>query len=157
MNYSRPTPIQRHSVPLASAGEDLMCCAQTGSGKTCAFLLPVVSAMTRSTGRGTNGWGGEVGDPASPACVVLAPTRELALQIELEAQKLTHVPVGDDVPVDTVCVYGGAKARGQREYLQLCVSASPSTLTRIIETIQQEADREGSDFGRGCGSSDGHG
>ncbi|EJK62236.1 hypothetical protein THAOC_17160 [Thalassiosira oceanica] len=143
MNYTSPTPIQRHSVPLASAGEDLMCCAQTGSGKTCAFLLPVVSSMTRSAGRwGGGGWGGEVGDPASPSCVVLAPTRELALQIELEAQKLTHVPDREDVPVDTVCVYGGAKARGQLQQLAvasrrpsaaLLVVATPGRLTDFVE------------------------
>lgn len=147
MNYDQPTPIQRYSVPLASAGEDLMCCAQTGSGKTCAFLLPVISAMTRSAdrwggGNGAGEWGGEVGDPASPACVVLAPTRELALQIELEAQKLTYVPDGNNVPVDTVCVYGGAKARGQLEQLAvasrrpgatLLVVATPGRLTDFVE------------------------
>ena len=49
MGYDTPTPIQAHSVPLAFDGNDLMCCAQTGSGKTCAFLLPVASSECNHT------------------------------------------------------------------------------------------------------------
>ena len=45
MHYERPTPIQRHAVPLALAGCDLMCCAQTGSGKTAAFMLPLCASL----------------------------------------------------------------------------------------------------------------
>jgi Rad3-related DNA helicase len=82
MHYQRPTPIQRHAVPLAMHGCDLMCCAQTGSGKTAAFLLPVVAKLLSG--------GCAKGNGASPRCVVLAPTRELASQIELEAEKLCY-------------------------------------------------------------------
>jgi hypothetical protein len=45
MGYSRPTPVQQHAIPLAFDGRDVMCCAETGSGKTCAFLLPAVCAL----------------------------------------------------------------------------------------------------------------
>ena len=82
--YSKPTPIQAHCVPLAlNLGNDLMSCAQTGSGKTCAFLLPVIAHLGAPEG----------GDPdslaARPSVVVMAPTRELAIQIHHEARRLT--------------------------------------------------------------------
>jgi ATP-dependent RNA helicase DDX3X len=101
----------------------------TGSGKTCAFLLPVCAALASSNN--SNGKNNKNGNnqqsfhPASPRCVVLAPTRELASQIELEAQKLTY-----GMPsVTTVVVYGGATARPQ---LQALATASVSTTTALI-------------------------
>ena len=104
MNYRKPTPIQQHAVPLALAGSDLMCCAQTGSGKTAAFLVPIVAALAADARGSTVGTRGA----ARPRAVVMAPTRELAIQIELEAQKLTNRS-----PLRTVAVYGGADQRGQ--------------------------------------------
>jgi hypothetical protein len=86
MRYATPTPIQRHSIPVALDGKDLMCCAQTGSGKTCAFLLPVCAAIAKNKPSHVNGKGEKQG--VSPRCIVLAPTRVLAIQIEIEAQKL---------------------------------------------------------------------
>ena len=50
MRYTSPTPIQNYAIPVALAGRDLMCCAQTGSGKTCAFLLPVVMQLQAASG-----------------------------------------------------------------------------------------------------------
>ncbi|KAL3909566.1 MAG: hypothetical protein SGARI_002544 [Bacillariaceae sp.] len=130
MNYQHPTPIQRHALPHAMVGEDLMCCAQTGSGKTCAFLLPVCAALAAAApddGRvrlGGNEQKTAVQSAAKPRCVVLAPTRELASQIELEAQKLTH-----KIPNMTpVCVYGGANPRSQlRELAYASSSGSGSS------------------------------
>ena len=144
MNYTHPTPIQRHAIPLGLNGEDLMCCAQTGSGKTCAFLLPIVAALTSpspmdmDTSNDDNGSNtkGRL-QPAKPLCVVLAPTRELASQIELEAQKLTHMLS----TVQPVCVYGGASARSQlrdlawasSSNLSLIVVATPGRLTDFVD------------------------
>ena len=141
MRYSAPTPIQKHTVPLALSGLDIMACAQTGSGKTTAFLLPLIAsvagggtasspsgqAQSRNTriGQGlrlSRGDEAELrakGTPAMPSALVLAPTRELAIQIELECAKLTF-----DAPAPpsgaahwSSCAYGGATARPQLEAL----------------------------------------
>jgi ATP-dependent RNA helicase DDX3X len=129
MRYATPTPIQRHSIPIALDGNDLMCCAQTGSGKTCAFLLPVCAALAKSKPKHDND-GGQQG--ASPRCVVLAPTRELAIQIEVEAQKLCH-----QIPsVQPVAIYGGASQRKQIRNLAFgsdIVVATPGRLTDFVD------------------------
>ncbi|CAK0862273.1 unnamed protein product [Prorocentrum cordatum] len=85
--YKRPTPIQRYAIPVGLSGRDAMCCAQTGSGKTCAFLVPILSCIDPS--QATGAIGVEVGEAAAPKAVVLAPTRELCSQIFLEARKLS--------------------------------------------------------------------
>jgi superfamily II DNA/RNA helicase len=124
MNYAQTTPIQSYAVPLGLGGHDLMCCAQTGSGKTAAFLIPIVAQLASSK-RGL--WTMEV----KPSAVVMAPTRELASQIHLEAQKLCH---GSNLRA--VCVYGGAKARPQlSELARGCdvLVATPGRLTDFVE------------------------
>lgn len=128
MHYERPTPIQKHAVPYALDGRDLMCCAQTGSGKTFAFLFPVAAALGGATGKQP---ATVIGQPASPRCVVLAPTRELALQISLEAEKVTF-----DSPLRSVVVYGGADQKKQvRDLAFGCdiVVATPGRLNDFIE------------------------
>ena len=128
MHYATPTPIQQHAVPLALAGSDLMCCAQTGSGKTAAFLIPVCTALSGETaGKSTVG----VPGAARPRAVVMAPTRELASQIELEAQKLTNRSV-----LRPVAVYGGADQRAQAKALALgcdVIVATPGRLNDFVE------------------------
>jgi ATP-dependent RNA helicase DDX3X len=81
--YESPTPVQRYAMPIAMAGRDLMACAQTGSGKTAAFCLPVVSGLLAAAAEG--GYGrrdkGSFERRAKPRALVLAPTRELAAQV----------------------------------------------------------------------------
>lgn len=105
MKYDKPTPIQKYAIPLGLAGFDLMCCAQTGSGKTCAFLMPIVSHMFNNKPQTLKPlqWGA-----AKPGCVVLAPTRELASQISVEAEKLCNRS-----GLMAVVVYGGANQAKQ--------------------------------------------
>merc|ERR1712200_46987 len=80
--YKKPTPVQKNGIPIIMAGRDLMACAQTGSGKTAAFLLPIFTKIIE--GRLWNEPGNSV---QNPACLILAPTRELAMQIHSEARK----------------------------------------------------------------------
>lgn len=77
--YVKPTPVQRHAIPIAMAGRDLMACAQTGSGKTAAFCFPIISGvltkcLSRSQSPG-DGW------TVFPSALILSPTRELASQV----------------------------------------------------------------------------
>ena len=128
MNYRTPTPIQQHAVPLALAGCDLMCCAQTGSGKTAAFLVPIVSALTADARGSTVGSRGA----ARPRAVVMAPTRELASQIELEAQKLTNRSA-----LRPVAVYGGADQRAQARALALGCDVVVATPGRLLDFVSR--------------------
>jgi ATP-dependent RNA helicase DDX3X len=98
--YETPTPIQKWSIPIAQAGRDLMACAQTGSGKTAAFLLPILANLLSK----------ELPIPAGgfkrgkyyPSGLVLAPTRELVVQILQEAEKFTY-----RTSIVPVAIYGG--------------------------------------------------
>ena len=98
--FERPSPIQAQSLPVSMAGRDLIGVAQTGSGKTLGFLVPLFSKIAALRGSG---------ERMGPLAVVLAPTRELAQQIEAEASKL-----GEAFGCTTVCVFGG-QARVHQE------------------------------------------
>lgn len=87
-NYTKPTPVQKYSIPIVAGGRDLMACAQTGSGKTAAFLVPILNRVFET---------GPVAPPPTararrgkqfPLALVLAPTRELASQIYDDSQKV---------------------------------------------------------------------
>src|SRR5215467_9629585 len=78
--FVQPTPVQSEAIPPALAGRDVVATAQTGTGKTLAFLLPVIQSLAKPEGK-----------PASGIrALILAPTRELALQIHETALKLTQ-------------------------------------------------------------------
>ena len=91
-NYSVPTPVQKNSIPVILNKRDLMACAQTGSGKTAAFLLPILNQIFVD-GPGVasgGGYGGYGRRKQCPLALVLAPTRELATQIYDEARKFAY-------------------------------------------------------------------
>jgi ATP-dependent RNA helicase DDX3X len=90
--YATPTPVQKYSVPIVKTGRDLMACAQTGSGKTAAFLFPILSQLNHDgpdaryrPSPGSERPGRRRGYPTA---LILAPTRELASQIHEEARKV---------------------------------------------------------------------
>ncbi|KAJ3297591.1 DEAD-box ATP-dependent RNA helicase [Borealophlyctis nickersoniae] len=125
--YSKPTPVQKYAVPIIASGRDLMACAQTGSGKTAAFLFPILSRNFEDgpSSRDVRAC------PAYPSTLILAPTRELASQIGEEAKKFAYRSW-----VRPVVVYGGADAYSQiREIEQGChlLVATPGRLIDMIE------------------------
>eukprot|EP00803_Ostreobium_quekettii_P004723 evm.model.scf_1239.3 EVM.evm.TU.scf_1239.3 scf_1239:44958-47125(-) len=124
--YTKPTPVQKYSIPIGLAGRDLMACAQTGSGKTAAFCFPIISNILRggldSLGRSRK---------AVPLALILSPTRELSSQIYEEARKFTY-----QTGIRPVVIYGGAPVQQQlRELERGCdmLVATPGRLSDLIE------------------------
>ena len=109
--YTVPTPVQKHGMPIIMAGRDLMASAQTGSGKTAAFLLPIIDRII--TTRAPSGTGLSA---QAPQAVIITPTRELAIQISDESRKFA---TGTDVK--TAILYGGTQTMHQVEILCLTV------------------------------------
>ncbi|XP_061735701.1 DEAD-box helicase 3 X-linked a isoform X2 [Nerophis ophidion] len=137
--YTRPTPVQKHAIPIIKSKRDLMACAQTGSGKTAAFLVPVLSQIysdgpgealqaAKNNGQDNGRYGRRKQYPLS---LVLAPTRELALQIYEEARKFAYRS-----RVRPCVVYGGADIGQQiRELEKGChlLVATPGRLVDMME------------------------
>ena len=130
--FTKPTPVQKYSVPIVSKGRDLMACAQTGSGKTGGFLFPVLSEsfLTGPAEKAAND-GYSYQRKAFPTAVVMAPTRELATQIFDEAKKFCYRSW-----VKPCVVYGGAPIGNQmREMDHGCdlLVATPGRLNDLLE------------------------
>jgi ATP-dependent RNA helicase DDX3X len=127
--YKRPTPVQKHSIGIVKAGGDLMACAQTGSGKTGAFLVPATINISKRPPREHTTYRGKC---ANPVCVVMAPTRELVEQIYNDARKFVFKS-----PVHPVAVFGGEGTMGPqlRELERGCdlLLATPGRLHDLIE------------------------
>ncbi|GMI14077.1 hypothetical protein TrVE_jg2955 [Triparma verrucosa] len=127
--YAKPTPVQKHSIPICATGRDLMACAQTGSGKTAGFLFPTILSMLKNGGRE---------DPENsrrrifPTALIMAPTRELAIQIFDEAKKFTYC-----TGIAPVCIYGGADARQQLRDLERGCDLLIATPGRLIDLIER--------------------
>jgi len=131
--YTRPTPVQKYAIPIVMNCRDLMACAQTGSGKTAAFLVPILNSIfTRAAELFSfkpNGYSRR--SKQYPIALVLAPTRELATQIYIEARKFAYRS-----RVRPCVVYGGAPIEEQLRDLdrgcQLLV-ATPGRLTDMLK------------------------
>ena len=90
MGYSDPTPIQEQSIPIILEGDDLMAFAQTGTGKTAAFLLPVLDILL------------DFPEDKNVKALIIAPTRELAGQIDQQLQGMAYY-----TPINSLAIYGG--------------------------------------------------
>lgn len=121
MGYRFPTPIQEKAIPIVQQGHDLIACAQTGTGKTASFLLPVLDFICKDTNK----------PPIS--ALILAPTRELALQIDQQIEGLSYF-----TGVSSIAVYGGGDGIGyeqQRRALREGVDIVIATPGRLISHI----------------------
>ncbi|XP_025141077.2 probable ATP-dependent RNA helicase DDX59 isoform X3 [Bubalus bubalis] len=124
--YEVPTPIQMQMIPVGLLGRDVLASADTGSGKTAAFLLPViVRALSQSK---------------SPSGLVLTPTRELAIQIERQAKELmSGLPC-----LRTALLVGGLPAPPQRHRLRQRIQVIIATPGRLLDIIKQRSVELGS-------------
>ena len=122
-NYEIPTPIQAQTIPAALEGRDVLGCAQTGTGKTAAFALPILNQL-----------GSEVlpAKPNRPLVLVLAPTRELAIQIND-----SFSTYGKHLKLKTALVYGGVKQGNQVRVLARGAQILIATPGRLLDLMNQ--------------------
>lgn len=125
-NYKKPTPVQKHAIPIILEGRDLMACAQTGSGKTAAYLIPIVHRLLED-----NQEMKLIERGCEPQVVIMAPTRELVTQICWEAEKFSK-----DTILRCVSCYGGVKPMHQADQLRKgahIVVATPGRLNDFVK------------------------
>jgi len=127
--FQSPTPIQKYSIPTVIAKRDLMACAQTGSGKTAAFLIPCIETLTRVN---TDDHHIRSQRKFHPRALILAPTRELAQQIHEQARKLMYC-----TGMRPVCIYGGSKIQSQQSDLRQGVDVLIATPGRLWDMIER--------------------
>ncbi len=133
--YATATPIQAGAIPHVLAGRDVLGSAQTGTGKTAAFALPIIHRLTNGQGSNTGpkpGKGKSNGGSKRPRCLVLCPTRELATQIAEAFQGYA-----EGIPLDGVVIYGGASYRPQVRKLQQGVDVIVATPGRLMDLMEQ--------------------
>ena len=126
--YTEPTPIQAQAIPVVIAGKDVMGGAQTGTGKTAGFVLPLLQRLAR-----------HASTSPSPArhpvrALILTPTRELAMQVHESVQTY-----GKYVPLRDLVVYGGVDIKPQTEALRKGVEIVVATPGRLLDHVQQKS------------------
>ena len=115
--YTEPTPIQRKAIPPALAGRDVLGCAQTGTGKTCAFAAPILQRLSKAAPR-----------PRVIRALVLTPTRELAIQIQD-----SFVSYGRNLPLRSAVIFGGVGQQPQVEALRRGLDILVATPGRLLD------------------------
>ena len=117
--YTEPTPIQRQAIPLALSGRDLMGLAQTGTGKTAAFTLPILDRL--------------LGGPRRTRVLILAPTRELAAQVDESFRRY-----GKHSGLRVAAVFGGVPIEPQERALRSGVDVVVATPGRLIDHLERQ-------------------
>ena len=126
--YGEPTPIQAQAIPPILAGRDVVGCAQTGTGKTAAFVLPILHHLRRKPAAG----GRRMGSGDSVRALIITPTRELAAQVETAVRDYSRF-------MDLRCtvVYGGVAIGPQETRLRLGVDILVATPGRLIDHMER--------------------
>lgn len=124
LGWTETRPIQSGVIPLALAGADVIACAETGTGKTAAFLVPILQRFLNEPAP----------EPPRTRALILAPTRELAVQIEDQVQGLTY-----HTTVSSVAVYGGVGMDGQERALRAHVDIVVATPGRLMDHMRHES------------------
>ncbi|KAF9930148.1 hypothetical protein FBU30_000816 [Linnemannia zychae] len=136
MGYEEPTPIQRNAIPILMKNYDLLACAQTGSGKTAAFLLPVLSKIMTKLAKNppVAPLPGARRTKASPMALIILPTRELSIQIFDETRRFTYKS-----PIRPAVIYGGADIRRQKVQLARGCDILIATPGRLMDAMERGA------------------
>jgi superfamily II DNA/RNA helicase len=124
LGYKQPTPVQKQAIPAVLAGRDLMAAAQTGTGKTAGFALPILQRLTMD---GVTG-------PKAVRCLVLVPTRELAEQVYESFRTY-----GGNLPLKSAVAYGGVPIEPQITKLRKGLDVLVATPGRLIDLHDQGA------------------
>ena len=121
--YSKPTPVQSRAIPVILEGKDILAGAQTGTGKTAGFALPLLQLLSkRSVTKGKN----------SVRALILTPTRELAAQVEESV-----AAYGKYLPLKSAVIFGGVKINPQIGELRRGVDILVATPGRLLDHVQQ--------------------
>ena len=140
LGFSETRPIQSAVIPLALEGHDLIACAETGTGKTAAFVVPTIQRLlTNDLKVGTTTDTPALAGTVKSRVMVLAPTRELAVQIEDEIHGLSY-----HTSITSAAIYGGVEMGMQERALKAGVDIIVATPGRLIDHMrQQNADLSG--------------
>lgn len=121
LGYTDPTPIQRAAIPAILTGRDLIGCAQTGTGKTAAYLLPVLHRLLHDAARG-------------PRVLIVLPTRELAVQVDAHRRELTS-----HTALRGVAIHGGVPFAPQARALRANVDVVAATPGRLLDHLARHS------------------
>ncbi|MCW8870782.1 MAG: DEAD/DEAH box helicase, partial [Proteobacteria bacterium] len=124
--YSTPSPIQAQAIPLVLQGHDVMAAAQTGTGKTAGFTLPLLSRLSQGPRVSFN----------QARALILTPTRELAAQVAESVRTY-----GQNLPLRSAVVFGGVKINPQMQKLRRGVDILIATPGRLLDLYSQNAVR----------------
>jgi superfamily II DNA/RNA helicase len=134
--YLKPTNIQEVAIPKILAGRDVLAGAETGSGKTAAFVLPVLHVLTRTASHAQYGQIKETAKAHQVRALILVPTRELAIQIGQEVRKFAK---NIDPWVTCLSVYGGVKIEQSVKELRVGTDFLVATPSRFLDLIKAKA------------------